>query len=68
MYARAEVFLPPPPVATEGAHISNHMPCRAITPTGKEIVFLSSEESVASSEHELKPPLMCLQVSCAFSG
>ncbi|MFS7968316.1 hypothetical protein Hanom_Chr09g00796001 [Helianthus anomalus] len=40
MYARVELFAPPPP-ATEGARIPNPRPC--------------SEESVASSEHELKP-------------
>ncbi|KAF5821778.1 hypothetical protein HanRHA438_Chr01g0019161 [Helianthus annuus] len=55
MYARAELFAAPP-VATEGAHISNPRPCRAITPAGKEVVYLSSEESVVSSEHELNPP------------
>ncbi|MFS8034164.1 hypothetical protein Hanom_Chr17g01578011 [Helianthus anomalus] len=54
MYARAELFAVPP-AATEGVRIPNPMPCRAITPAGKEIVYLSSEESVASSEHELKP-------------
>ncbi|MFS8025222.1 hypothetical protein Hanom_Chr16g01472451 [Helianthus anomalus] len=55
MYVRVELFATPP-VATEGAHISNPSPCRAITPAGKEVVYLSSEELVASSEHELKPP------------
>ncbi|KAJ0770193.1 hypothetical protein HanPI659440_Chr07g0254401 [Helianthus annuus] len=55
MYARAELFAAPP-VTTGGAYISNPRPCRAITPTGKEVVYLSSEESVASSEHELNPP------------
>ncbi|MFS7970680.1 hypothetical protein Hanom_Chr09g00823801 [Helianthus anomalus] len=33
----------------------NHRPCRAITPNGKKVVYLSSEESVASSENELNP-------------
>ncbi|KAM0033605.1 hypothetical protein Hdeb2414_s0016g00488031 [Helianthus debilis subsp. tardiflorus] len=54
MYAPAEVFAAPP-VATEGARIPNPRPCRAITPAGKKVVYLSSEESVASSEHELNP-------------
>ncbi|KAJ0683496.1 hypothetical protein HanPI659440_Chr16g0658911 [Helianthus annuus] len=54
MYARAEVFAAPP-AATEGARYPNPRPCRAMTPAGKEIVYLSGEESVDSSEHELKP-------------
>ncbi|MFS7920677.1 hypothetical protein Hanom_Chr03g00227651 [Helianthus anomalus] len=54
MYARVELFVAPP-AATEGARIPNPRPCRAITLAGKEIVYLSSKESVASSEHELKP-------------
>ncbi|KAM0009027.1 hypothetical protein Hdeb2414_s0006g00220561 [Helianthus debilis subsp. tardiflorus] len=54
MYARAELFAARPAV-TEGARIPNTRPCRAITTTGKEIVYLSSEESVASLEHEVKP-------------
>ncbi|KAJ0950778.1 hypothetical protein HanPSC8_Chr02g0052181 [Helianthus annuus] len=54
MYARAELFVAPS-AATEGVRIPNPRPCRAITPAGKEIVYLSSEESVASSEHKLKP-------------
>ncbi|MFS7910506.1 hypothetical protein Hanom_Chr02g00107121 [Helianthus anomalus] len=54
IYARAELFVAPY-AATEGVRIPNPRPCRAITPAGKEIVYLSSEESVASSEHELKP-------------
>ncbi|MFS7918552.1 hypothetical protein Hanom_Chr03g00202521 [Helianthus anomalus] len=40
----------------EGARIPNPRPCRAITPVGKEVVYLSSEESVALYEHELNPP------------
>ncbi|MFS8025213.1 hypothetical protein Hanom_Chr16g01472331 [Helianthus anomalus] len=55
MYVRVELFATPP-VATEGAHNSNPSPCRAITPAGIEVVYLSSEELVASSENELKPP------------
>ncbi|MFS7966204.1 hypothetical protein Hanom_Chr09g00771101 [Helianthus anomalus] len=31
-------------------------PCRAITLAGKEVMYLYSEESVASSDHELNPP------------
>ncbi|KAJ0462472.1 hypothetical protein HanOQP8_Chr16g0638461 [Helianthus annuus] len=54
MYARAELFAAPP-AATEGARYPNPRPCRAMTPAGKEIVYLSSEESLHSSEHELKP-------------
>ncbi|KAJ0729464.1 hypothetical protein HanLR1_Chr07g0253201 [Helianthus annuus] len=54
LYARTKLFAAPP-AATEGARIPKPRPCRAITFAGKEIVYLSSEESVASSEHELKP-------------
>ncbi|KAF5769636.1 hypothetical protein HanXRQr2_Chr14g0650581 [Helianthus annuus] len=54
MHARDDLFVAPL-VATEGAHIPNPKPCRAITPAGKEVVYLSSEESVASSKHELNP-------------
>ncbi|KAM0041291.1 hypothetical protein Hdeb2414_s0011g00364651 [Helianthus debilis subsp. tardiflorus] len=53
IYARAELFANPP-VSTEGAHIRNPRPCRSMTPAGKEIVYLSSEESLASSDHELR--------------
>ncbi|MFS7912594.1 hypothetical protein Hanom_Chr02g00131791 [Helianthus anomalus] len=34
----------------------NFMPCGDVTPAGKEVVYLSSEESVASSDHELNLP------------
>ncbi|KAF5799762.1 hypothetical protein HanXRQr2_Chr07g0308251 [Helianthus annuus] len=54
LYARTELFAAPP-AATEGARIPKPRPCRAITFAAKEFVYLSSEESVASSEHELKP-------------
>ncbi|MFS8035249.1 hypothetical protein Hanom_Chr17g01590841 [Helianthus anomalus] len=54
MYARIEAFVASP-LATEGARIPNPKPSRAITSAGKEIVYLSSEESVATSEHELNP-------------
>ncbi|MFS7965960.1 hypothetical protein Hanom_Chr09g00768251 [Helianthus anomalus] len=53
MYARAELFAALL-VATEGAHIPNPRPCHAMTPAGKEIVYLSREEYVASSDHELR--------------
>ncbi|KAM0044001.1 hypothetical protein Hdeb2414_s0010g00348021 [Helianthus debilis subsp. tardiflorus] len=52
MYARAEVFTTPP-VATEGARIPNLRPLRGVTYAGKEIVYLSCEDSVSSSNHEL---------------
>ncbi|KAM0046392.1 hypothetical protein Hdeb2414_s0009g00315641 [Helianthus debilis subsp. tardiflorus] len=42
-----------PPIATEGAHIPNPRPLRAVTSAGKEIYYLSSEESVGSSNGEL---------------
>ncbi|MFS7998840.1 hypothetical protein Hanom_Chr12g01158751 [Helianthus anomalus] len=54
MYTRLDAFAALP-LATEGAHIPNPRPCRAITFTGKEIVYLSTEESVDSSECKLSP-------------
>ncbi|KAJ0467267.1 hypothetical protein HanIR_Chr14g0683441 [Helianthus annuus] len=42
-----------PPSATEGAHIPNPRPLRDMTSAGKEILFLSSEESVGFSNGEL---------------
>ncbi|KAM0027618.1 hypothetical protein Hdeb2414_s0019g00542301 [Helianthus debilis subsp. tardiflorus] len=42
-----------PPTTTEGAHIPNPRPSHALTSVGKEIVYLSSEESVGSSIGEL---------------
>ncbi|KAJ0680696.1 hypothetical protein HanPI659440_Chr16g0627231 [Helianthus annuus] len=54
MYTRLDAFAVPP-LATEGARIPNPSPCRAITSTGKEIVYFSSEESVDSSECKLSP-------------
>ncbi|KAM0063604.1 hypothetical protein Hdeb2414_s0003g00092781 [Helianthus debilis subsp. tardiflorus] len=42
-----------PPSATEGAHIPNPRPLRAVTSTGKEILYLSSEEFIGSSNGEL---------------
>ncbi|MFS8022492.1 hypothetical protein Hanom_Chr16g01440051 [Helianthus anomalus] len=55
-YVCASLSVCCPPVSTEGAHIPNPRPCRAITPAGKEGVYLSSEESVASLEHEFNSP------------
>ncbi|MFS7912972.1 hypothetical protein Hanom_Chr02g00136191 [Helianthus anomalus] len=55
MYVRADLFAAPL-VTTKGVHIPIPKPCTAITPAGKEVVYLSSEGSVASSEHELNPP------------
>ncbi|KAJ0786277.1 hypothetical protein HanOQP8_Chr02g0053491 [Helianthus annuus] len=42
-----------PPSTTKGAHIPNPRPLRALISAGKEIVYLSSEESVGSSNGEL---------------
>ncbi|KAF5805785.1 hypothetical protein HanRHA438_Chr05g0222921 [Helianthus annuus] len=42
-----------PPTATEGVHLPNPRPLRAVTSAGKEILYLSSEESVGSSNGEL---------------
>ncbi|KAJ0608489.1 hypothetical protein HanLR1_Chr03g0102471 [Helianthus annuus] len=42
-----------PPTATEGAHLPNPWPLRVVTSAGKEILYLSSEESVESSNGEL---------------
>ncbi|KAJ0726448.1 hypothetical protein HanPI659440_Chr12g0470471 [Helianthus annuus] len=42
-----------PPTATEGVHLPNPRPLRAVTSVGKEILYLSSEESVGSSNGEL---------------
>ncbi|MFS7954701.1 hypothetical protein Hanom_Chr07g00633621 [Helianthus anomalus] len=52
MYPVADAFVGPPSV-TEGAHIPNPQPLDALTSAGKEIVYLSSEESVGSSNEEL---------------
>ncbi|KAJ0801173.1 hypothetical protein HanPI659440_Chr03g0114291 [Helianthus annuus] len=61
IYPLADTFAASP-TATEGAHILNPMPCRAITPAEEEVVLLSSGESIASSEHGLNSP------SYAFTG
>ncbi|KAJ0819284.1 hypothetical protein HanPSC8_Chr16g0694351 [Helianthus annuus] len=42
-----------PPTATEGVHLPNPRPLRVVTSAGKEILYLSSEESVGSSNGEL---------------
>ncbi|KAJ0448498.1 hypothetical protein HanRHA438_Chr17g0826551 [Helianthus annuus] len=42
-----------PSSATEGAQLPKPRPLRDVTSTGKEILFLSSEESVGSSQEEL---------------
>ncbi|KAF5780839.1 hypothetical protein HanXRQr2_Chr11g0476521 [Helianthus annuus] len=52
MYPVADAFADPP-TSTEGAHIPNPHPLRALTSAWKEIVYLSSEESVGSSNGEL---------------
>ncbi|MFS7986957.1 hypothetical protein Hanom_Chr11g01016351 [Helianthus anomalus] len=41
------------PTANEGAHLPNPRPLRAVTSARKEILYLSSEESVGSSNGEL---------------
>ncbi|KAL9999276.1 hypothetical protein Hdeb2414_s0493g00904901 [Helianthus debilis subsp. tardiflorus] len=55
MYSPTDAFAAPP-IATEGAHVLHPRPCRAITLAGVEIILLSSEESIASSEHGLNIP------------
>ncbi|KAF5813714.1 hypothetical protein HanXRQr2_Chr03g0101971 [Helianthus annuus] len=52
MFAPAEMFANRH-VATEGTRIPNPRPLHGVTSAGKEIVYLSSEEPVASSNHEL---------------
>ncbi|KAJ0805526.1 hypothetical protein HanPI659440_Chr02g0079301 [Helianthus annuus] len=42
-----------PPIATEGSHLTNPRPLQAVISAGKEILYLSSEESVGSSNGEL---------------
>ncbi|KAJ0616472.1 hypothetical protein HanIR_Chr02g0090941 [Helianthus annuus] len=54
MYAVADAFASPP-TATEGAQIPKPRPLRSVTSAGKEVVYLSSEESVGSSNGELSP-------------
>ncbi|KAJ0734157.1 hypothetical protein HanPI659440_Chr11g0416671 [Helianthus annuus] len=56
---KGNFFYPPagvfanPPSATEGAQLPKPRPLRGVTSAGKEILFLSSEESVGSSQKEL---------------
>ncbi|MFS8003062.1 hypothetical protein Hanom_Chr13g01209501 [Helianthus anomalus] len=52
LYPPAGVFANPP-TATEGAQLPKPRPLRGVTSAGKEILFLSSEESVGSSQEEL---------------
>ncbi|KAF5801759.1 hypothetical protein HanXRQr2_Chr06g0251781 [Helianthus annuus] len=54
MYPVADAFASPP-TATEGAQIPKPRPLRSMTSAGKEVVYLSSEESVGSSNGELSP-------------
>ncbi|MFS8019426.1 hypothetical protein Hanom_Chr15g01403631 [Helianthus anomalus] len=56
---RANFLYPPtgvfanPPTATEGALLPRPRPLHGVTSVGKEILYLSSEESVGSSQEEL---------------
>ncbi|KAJ0694352.1 hypothetical protein HanPI659440_Chr15g0607791 [Helianthus annuus] len=52
LYPPAGVFANPPFV-TEGALLPRPRPLRCVTSAGKEILYLSSEESVGSSQEEL---------------
>ncbi|KAJ0814522.1 hypothetical protein HanPSC8_Chr17g0786681 [Helianthus annuus] len=52
MYPVADAF-GAPPTSSEGAHIPNPRPLRSVTSAGKEILYLTSEESVGSSNGEL---------------
>ncbi|KAM0056929.1 hypothetical protein Hdeb2414_s0006g00224291 [Helianthus debilis subsp. tardiflorus] len=52
LYPSAGAFANPPS-ATECAHLPNPRPIRGVTSGGKEILYLSSEESVGSSTGEL---------------
>ncbi|KAJ0727240.1 hypothetical protein HanPI659440_Chr12g0479521 [Helianthus annuus] len=52
MYPVADAFTSPP-IATEGAQFPKPRPLRSVTSAGKEVVYLSSEESVGSSNDEL---------------
>ncbi|KAJ0437175.1 hypothetical protein HanHA300_Chr16g0599041 [Helianthus annuus] len=55
LYPPANAFAAPP-TATKGAHVLNPRPCRAVTPSGEEIVLLSSKESISSSKYGLNVP------------
>ncbi|KAJ0814967.1 hypothetical protein HanPSC8_Chr17g0791931 [Helianthus annuus] len=52
LYPPAGVFANPPSTI-EGALLPKPRPLRSVTSAGKEILFLSSEESVGSSQEEL---------------
>ncbi|MFS7987104.1 hypothetical protein Hanom_Chr11g01018451 [Helianthus anomalus] len=52
LYPPAGVFANPP-TATEGALLPQPRPLRGVTSAGKDIFFLSSEESIGSSQEEL---------------
>ncbi|KAF5767239.1 hypothetical protein HanRHA438_Chr14g0631921 [Helianthus annuus] len=52
LYPRAGVFANPPS-ATEGALLPKPRPLRGVTSAGMEILFLSNEEFVGSSQEEL---------------
>ncbi|KAJ0615335.1 hypothetical protein HanIR_Chr02g0072961 [Helianthus annuus] len=52
MYPVADAFTSPP-TATEGAQFPKPRLLRSVTSAGKEVVYLSSEESVGSSNGEL---------------
>ncbi|KAJ0621469.1 hypothetical protein HanIR_Chr01g0008961 [Helianthus annuus] len=54
MYPVADAFASPP-TTTEGAQFPKPRPLRSVTSAGKEVVYLSSEESVGSSNDELSP-------------
>ncbi|MFS7946944.1 hypothetical protein Hanom_Chr06g00542271 [Helianthus anomalus] len=54
MYPVVDAFASPP-TATAGAQIPKPRPLRSVTSAGKEVVHLSSEESVGSSNGELSP-------------
>ncbi|KAF5766524.1 hypothetical protein HanRHA438_Chr15g0728531 [Helianthus annuus] len=51
LYPPARAFANPPST-TEGALLPKPRPLRDVTSAGKEILFLSSEESVGSSQEE----------------
>ncbi|KAF5782061.1 hypothetical protein HanRHA438_Chr11g0503781 [Helianthus annuus] len=52
LYPPAGIFANPP-TAIEGAQLPKPRPLRGVTSVGKEILYLSSEESVGSSNEEL---------------
>ncbi|KAJ0734413.1 hypothetical protein HanPI659440_Chr11g0419801 [Helianthus annuus] len=52
MYPLTGIFASPLS-ATKGAHLPRPRPLRGVTSAGKEILYLSSEESVGSSNEEL---------------